>query len=129
MKLAIVGSRDYPNMDHVRDFVGQLSPGTTVVSGGAQGVDSIAVFCARARELSTVVIKADWAKEGRAAGFLRNKLIVDEAQGVVAFWDGESRGTRHTIDLAKAAGKLWKVFTPVALDIPGTEAYVLKARG
>ena len=42
MKLAIVGSRQGADLEHVRAFVAALPPGTIVVSGGAKGVDETA---------------------------------------------------------------------------------------
>jgi nucleoside 2-deoxyribosyltransferase len=76
-----------------------------VVSGGARGVDLEAEGAARARGLAVQIFPADWDKYGKRAGFLRNQQIVDAADTVVAFHDGVSRGTLHTIGLAKAAGK------------------------
>ena len=45
------------------------------------------------------------ARLGRGAGFVRNRAIVEAANVVVAFWDGRSRGTAHTIGLAREAGR------------------------
>lgn len=109
MIVAVVGSRDWPDPQPIRDFIASLPEGTTVVSGGARGVDSIAAFNARARGLKVLEIKADWDRGGRGAGFARNAEIVAKADKVVAFWDGRSRGTEHTISLARAQGKLWQV--------------------
>jgi hypothetical protein len=41
-----------------------------------------------------------------AAAFVRNGFIVEFADGVVAFWDGHSRGTKDSIDRAREAGNL-----------------------
>lgn len=75
------------------------------MSGGARGVDIIAERAARARDLSTHIIFADWTKHGKSAGYRRNVAIVAVAHRVVAFWDGQSRGTKHTVDIARKAGK------------------------
>lgn len=103
--VAIVGSRDFPDLDAVRRYVCALPPGTVVVSGGARGVDRVAEDEARSRGLVVQVYPADWQKYGRRAGAVRNKLIVDRCTRVVAFWDGASPGTQITIRMAKAAGK------------------------
>lgn len=47
----------------------------------------------------------DWNRYGRSAGARRNAEIVKQADEVVAFWDGKSRGTQITIAMARAAGK------------------------
>jgi len=47
----------------------------------------------------------DWNKFGKATGFIRNQQIVDACDVVLAFWYGKSKGTEHTISLAKKAKK------------------------
>jgi YspA, cpYpsA-related SLOG family len=113
MKIAIVGSRDFPQLERVDAFVDALSPGDVVVSGGARGVDSRAERRARARGLEVVIIPADWDRHGRSAGFKRNHDIIAAADRVAAFWDGTSRGTAHSIQLARKAGKRVDIFRPV----------------
>jgi len=48
---------------------------------------------------------ADWERFGKSAGFERNKYIVTAADVVVAFWDGKSKGTEHTLEIAKKQKK------------------------
>ena len=110
MRVAIVGSRDFPKMGVVRAFVQSLDLNVVVISGGARGVDTVAVEEARECGLEVEEINAEWDEIGRAAGPLRNTKIVDRADIVVAFWDGRSSGTRDTIKKARAAGKLMCVF-------------------
>lgn len=105
MKIAIVGSRSYARMDKVVDYVYSLPTGTTIVSGGARGVDSVAESTARELGLDVIVFPAKWDMYGRSAGFKRNALIVAESDEVVAFWDKKSNRTKNTIDLATKAGK------------------------
>lgn len=105
MKIAIVGSRAFKRLDLVRDYVNSLPEDTVVISGGAAGVDIVAELAARKRKLSVQIFPADWKKFGKQAGFLRNHDIVTAADAVVAFWDGVSRGTAHTMHLAELAGK------------------------
>lgn len=97
MRVAIVGSRDYPNLEHVDAYVESLPTDTVVVSGGARGVDTRAAARARERGLCVEEYLADWERFGRAAGMIRNKKVLDVCERVVAFWDGSSRGTAHTI--------------------------------
>lgn len=112
MKVAIVGSRTYPTADHIFEFIDNLPTDVEIVSGGAGGPDSWAVWHAKKRGMPTRVFPADWHTHGKRAGFLRNQTIVDRADVVVAFWDGESRGTADTIAKARAAGKHCEVITP-----------------
>ncbi|MDD4352254.1 MAG: hypothetical protein PHU71_04745 [Candidatus Gracilibacteria bacterium] len=48
----------------------------------------------------TLVFKADWDKYGKSAGYRRNVDIVKNSDIVIAFWNGISKGTRHTIDIS-----------------------------
>jgi len=111
-RVAIVGSRGYPDEQQVRAYVRALPEGTIVVSGGARGVDSWAEQEARARGLSVVVHYPQWGTFGRSAGFKRNQLIVESCTRGVAFWDGKSRGTMDTVRKMKRASKPIEVFKP-----------------
>jgi len=113
-KIAIVGSRRYPKLDQVRRFVRGLALGTVVVSGGADGVDEVAAEEARAAGLVVVLFLPDYALHGRRAPLVRNDEIVAACDGLVAFWDGESNGTRYAFTAASRAGKLIEVIRPPA---------------
>jgi hypothetical protein len=103
VRVAIVGSRDFPNADTVSVFVRSLPAGTVVVSGGARGVDQWAEEAAKARGLQTKIIYADWKNLGRRAGPIRNAEIVASADRLVAFWNGRSRGTLNAVLEARSA--------------------------
>jgi hypothetical protein len=104
MKVAIVGSRNWPDKKAVVNYVKKLPKGTIVVSGGATGPDSWAEESAKARGLETMIFKPEWEKWGKSAGFRRNTDIVLSSDRVVAFTTG-SKGTEHSIMLAKRYGK------------------------
>lgn len=91
-------------MQAVIDYVNALPADTVVVSGGARGVDRTAAQTARARGLQVKEFIPNW-NMGKGAGFIRNEQIVNAADRVVAFWDGKSSGTAHSISLADRAGK------------------------
>lgn len=109
MKLAIVGSRTYDNYSMLSIFVTMTSlahgPVTEIISGGARGADRLGERWAGEHKIPVTQFLPDWETHGKAAGYIRNKDIVAAADFVLAFWDGESRGTKHSIDLAKAQGK------------------------
>lgn len=114
MKIAVVGSREFKDIKFIetillQHFDGQLLYGDilyteVLISGGARGVDSIAESFWKKHNGKTIIFKPDWDKYGKRAGFLRNELIINEAERVIAFWDGESKGTKHSIDLAIKKG-------------------------
>ena len=108
-RYAIVGSRGFPYRDLVSRFVARLPEGSTVISGGARGVDSWATDAAKAHGLTVEVFPAQWTRADgsldRGAGMARNSLIVDAAEILVAFHWRNSRGTADSIAKARAAGK------------------------
>lgn len=105
MRVAIVGSRDFHDLDAVRAYVAALPAGATVISGGARGVDSTAEQAARARGLKVETYPADWDEHGKSAGMIRNATIARRCDRLVAFWDGKSKGTKNTILRARNFGK------------------------
>jgi hypothetical protein len=104
--VAVVGSRGYPRLDLVEKFIQALPPGTTLVSGGAPGVDTIAETAWKAMGGSVMSIKAEWQLLGNTAGIERNGMIVLESGRVYGFWDESSPGTANTICRAANAGSL-----------------------
>ena len=123
-RLAVIGSRDYPRLDLVREFVLEREKTTVIVSGGARGVDTAAVNAAIEAGLAHKVWEADWDKFGKSAGYKRNKQIVDDVDGLVAFYDLKSKGTAHSISLAVEKGIPYWVFGPdgEAVDIWETDS-------
>lgn len=113
MKLAIVGSRNFDDNFLMIEILHTFMAGydnlweekIEVISGGAKGADLMAKKCALIAELKYTEFPAEWDKYGKSAGYIRNKQIVDVCDIVLAFWDGESKGTQHTIKLAKVAKK------------------------
>ncbi|MBQ1205665.1 MAG: DUF2493 domain-containing protein [Clostridia bacterium] len=98
MKVAVIGSRSIASADLKR----YIPPDATVIiSGGAVGVDALAEKYADERGLKKLIFYPDYELYGKSAPLIRNKLIVDSADLVIAVWDGESRGTEFTISYAK----------------------------
>ena len=116
MKVAIVGSREFADDRtaevNVRTYIKRLPSDTVIVSGGARGVDTWAKHAADDCGLETIVILPDWKVYGKSAGMRRNSDIVAACDRLVAFWDGKSKGTKNSMDKARAAGKTVEVFYP-----------------
>ncbi len=112
-RLAIVGGRDFNKFPILLYYLNtyfyngysQEFIFDKIVSGGAVGADSLGGRFADDYEIEKEVFKPEWDKYGKSAGFIRNQTIVDNCDMVLAFWDGESRGTADTIDKAKKAKK------------------------
>lgn len=107
--LLIVGSRSITNYNQVGPVLDDLIKGLpytkyVVVSGGASGVDYLAELWAEKHGFEKIIFKADWKRDGKQAGFIRNeemhKFISLYKGLVVVFWDGKSKGAAHNFDLA-----------------------------
>lgn len=114
MKLAVIGSRGINDHVYIEKALSELRSRirfTAIVSGGARGVDEIAEGWAKDSGIETIVYKPDYKTyAGNIAPLIRNDQIVDECDLLIAFWDGVSRGTRYTMDRAKAANKLLRIY-------------------
>lgn len=111
MKIAIIGSRECGNFNFEQELKNRLLvfPTDTIISGGARGIDTLAAQYARKRGMKLLEFRPDYATFGRGATFVRNRLIVDMADVVLAYWNGTSRGTKYTIEYAK------KKYVPVII--------------
>lgn len=75
-----------------------------IVSGHASGADTLGEKFAVDHNLQCELHPADWEKHGKAAGPIRNAEMADVADALIAFWDGQNRGTKSMIELAKRKG-------------------------
>ena len=80
-----------------------------VVSGKARGADTQGERWARKEGIPVKEFPADWDGLGRGAGFVRNRQMAEYAMeegagGLIAIWDGESRGTKNMIEVAEELG-------------------------
>lgn len=110
VKLAIVGSRGFQDYDALVEFIDRIIKEndyevTEVISGGAKGADRLGELWARTRGYPIIIYQAEWDKYGKSAGFRRNYDIIQRCDIVFAFWDGESKGTKHDLELAEKFGK------------------------
>jgi hypothetical protein len=142
VKVAIIGSRDYPRLPAVTAYVRSLPPDTLIVSGGAPGVDVHAARAARAFGYKLVEAPVDTAGlpddpderriEYAKRAYARNAWIVAYADEVVAFWTNCTRpncrrpqphkthGTAHALSEAARLGKPVNLFGPSGrLSEPG----------
>lgn len=102
--VAVVGSRTFTNYISFTMEMQMFLQGEDIamfVSGGAKGADKMAERYASQNKIEMRVLKPDWKTHGKKAGILRNMEIIDASSKVIAFWDGKSKGTKHSIDYAK----------------------------
>jgi len=108
MKLAIVGSRtftDYILLEQIILANYDVNSIEQIISGGAIGTDTLAEKFGDKYKIPKTIFKPDWNLHGRSAGLIRNDLIIESADEVIAFWDGISKGTLYSINFAKKNNK------------------------
>jgi hypothetical protein len=103
-KVIIAGGRDFNDYellckkcDHMLSEQSDIE----IVSGKARGADSLGERYAKERGYNVKEFPAQWDMFGKSAGYRRNAEMADYADALIAFWDGESKGTNHMINLAK----------------------------
>ena len=107
MKVAVIGSRSLT----VRNLEEYLPQGVTeIVSGGAKGIDTCAREYAQREGLKLTEFLPDYQRYGHSAPLRRNLEIIRYADEVIAFWDGQSHGTRFVIVECRKQGKKVTVY-------------------
>jgi len=104
MKIIIAGSRNFNNYKElckICDYLLKDQKNIEIVSGTAKGADILGEKYAKDKGYEIKKFPANWDKYKKAAGYIRNKEMAEYADVLIAFWDGESKGTKHMIDLAK----------------------------
>lgn len=112
MKVIIAGGRtfnDYELLHQKCDQTLRLQSEIEIVSGTAYGADTLGEKYAKEKGYPIIQFPADWEKYGKGAGYIRNEEMAKYADGLIAFWDGESKGTKHMIDLANRYGLKVKI--------------------
>lgn len=111
----VCGSRTWTDTPRIYDVLRTLQwrdGDFTVIHGDAPGADRQAGYVARVLGLPVESYPADWKRHGRRAGYIRNKAMLDmNPSSVVAFWHGESPGTKMMLQLTAERGIPLLVFT------------------
>ena len=106
MKLAVIGSRGL-NVE-IEAYLPKET--TIIISGVAKGIDTLAEEYADKNGIAKLIFLPEYERFGKSAPIIRNKKIVEEADFIVALWDGKSRGTKFTIEYARKRKKPVRVF-------------------
>ena len=105
-KVIIAGGRDFLDYNLLREKVDKIlidkraTHKIVIISGCARGADTLALRYASENILDTEEYPADWNAYGKKAGYMRNVEMAENADALIAFWDGKSKGTKHMIDIA-----------------------------
>lgn len=101
MKYAVIGGRDFVDYELLEKTLNDICTISFIISGGAKGTDQLAEHYSTENGINTMIFRPDWKKYGRGAGVVRNKKIIENSDICVAFWDGKSKGTQSSINIAK----------------------------
>jgi len=106
--LGVCGGRNFTDKEYLYDILDRYDEKhgiSWIVSGGAKGADTFAEQYAKDRQVRGYsVFVAQWEKFGRPAGYVRNALIVEMADVLMAFPTLDSKGTWDTIRKAQSKG-------------------------
>lgn len=116
MKVIIAGGRDFDSYELLAKTMKEINNVTEIVCGKARGADTLGEQWAKENNIPVTYFPALW-NLGRDAGIKRNHQMGDYADYLVAFWDGESRGTKDMIDYMKRLGKKGTVVTYVRRSV------------
>lgn len=107
-RVIIAGSRDFSDYQLLARKMDRILSNTdgpiAIVCGKARGADTLGERYAKERGHDVIYFPARWEIYGRSAGYKRNVQMADNADALVAFWDGKSVGTMHMIAIAKSKG-------------------------
>ena len=107
-RVIIAGGRLFDDYAYLKDSMDYLLQNVkdeiAVVCGKARGADTLGEKYAKERGYTVHYFPADWDRYGKSAGYIRNEEMAKNADALVAFWDGKSRGTKNMIKLAHQYG-------------------------
>jgi len=106
-RVLVCGGRDFDNFPLMVEILEAAHAANTIVlliSGMARGADNMGAIWAANRGIVIAPFHADWKRDGKAAGPIRNQRMLDEGKPhlVIAFPGG--RGTADMIKRAEKAG-------------------------
>ena len=105
-KIIIAGGRDFMDYNLLKEKTNKIlqekkvTHKIVIISGCARGADTLGLRYASENTFDVEEYPADWDKYGKKAGYLRNVEMAENANALIAFWDGKSKGTKHMIDIA-----------------------------
>ena len=130
MKIIIAGTRTFSDEVYLTQSVEKTLrenkiKNPIILSGMAKGPDLMGKKWAIANNYQVKEFPADWknlnvencviksnqyGKYNALAGHNRNKQMGDEADMLIAFWDGKSTGTKHMIEYMEKNKKTINIF-------------------
>jgi len=112
-KVVISGSKNFHNYkllkEKVKNILSKSGNDIVIISGHAEGADKLGEKFAKEEGHDLIIYPENWKKHGKSAGFKRNTRMAENADALIAFWDGKSKGTEHTISEFKRLKKRYRI--------------------
>ncbi len=114
-RVIVAGCRNYNNYEEAKEFIeiciSKIRKEFTLifVSGCCSGADMMGELFAKENGFEIERFPAEWEKYGKSAGPKRNKQMSEIGDYFICFWDGNSKGTKSMIELAKSQNKPIKI--------------------
>jgi len=105
MKLGIIGTKDFKNYKFFSKAISRFKNISLIISGGSSGTDFMAKKYARDNKIEFIEFPPDRNKHGDEAKHVRDRLIAENSDIIIAFWDGKCEGTEYTISYAQKIKK------------------------
>lgn len=112
MKVIIAGGRDFADYNLLCtecDIFLANQEEVEIVSGQANGADKLGEQYAKEKGYPIKIFSPEWRTYGKGAGHITNKKMAEYSNALIAFWDGNSKGTKHMIDTATNTGLIVEV--------------------
>ena len=122
-KIIIAGGRDFMDYNLLKEKANKIlqekrvSHKIVIISGCARGADTLGLRYASENAFDVEEYPANWDKYGKKAGYMRNVEMAENANALIAFWDGKSPGTDYTIKYAIKMGRKVNVHIIEDLDV------------
>lgn len=104
-RVIIAGGWDFDDYEYLKEsmdyFLSKIKRKIVIVCGAARGADILGARYAEECGYEVRYYPADWKSNGKSAGFIRNLEMAQNADALVAFWNGQSSGTKHMIETAR----------------------------
>lgn len=121
MRTIIAGTRNCTDMSELIAALASCAwTPSVVICGTARGADRLGEVWAGEAGVPCERFPADWDQFGKSAGYRRNEQMADHAEALIALWDGDSRGTKHMIDIATRKGLQVHVHLVAKWEPPAT---------
>jgi len=114
MRVLICGGRDLDDKDggwfnRISDYADQYGPFTSIIHGGARGADTLAGKWAAHHHLPCQVFRANWKRDRKAAGPIRNRRMLDEGKPNLVLALPGGRGTADMIAQAQSTPNVFVI--------------------